>query len=184
MGTDFDCDGGLIAGTVSSKWAKGSGGPAGDEAHNLVSVTPILEAGASTGKSTTDERAGSGIGEDGNPMFTLQAGKQHAVAFAENSRAEVRLEGGDGSVAGSLSTGGGKAGQGVPMKASSTGVRRLTPRECERLQGFPDDYTLVPYRNREMADGPRYKMLGNSMAVPVMGWIGKRIALMEEILRA
>jgi DNA (cytosine-5)-methyltransferase 1 len=55
-------------------------------------------------------------------------------------------------------------------------VRRLTPRECERLQGFPDDYTLVPYRGKPAADGPRYKALGNSMAVPVMRWIGERIA--------
>ena len=54
-------------------------------------------------------------------------------------------------------------------------VRRLTPRECERLQGFPDDYTLVTHRNKPAADGPRYKALGNSMAVPVMRWIGKRI---------
>lgn len=62
--------------------------------------------------------------------------------------------------------------------------RRLTPRECERLQGFPDDYTLAPYRGKEMSDGQRYKMLGNSMAVPVMAWIGHRINLMEQILRA
>lgn len=54
-------------------------------------------------------------------------------------------------------------------------VRRLTPRECERLQGFPDDYTLIPYRGKPAADAPRYKALGNSMAVPVMEWIGKRI---------
>jgi DNA (cytosine-5)-methyltransferase 1 len=54
-------------------------------------------------------------------------------------------------------------------------VRRLTPRECERLQGFPDDYTLIPYRGRLAADGPRYKALGNSMAVPVMRWIGARL---------
>jgi len=54
-------------------------------------------------------------------------------------------------------------------------VRRLTPRECERLQGVLDDYTLVPYRGKPMADGPRYKMLGNSFAVPVIRWIGERI---------
>jgi DNA (cytosine-5)-methyltransferase 1 len=54
-------------------------------------------------------------------------------------------------------------------------VRRLTPRECERLQGFPDDYTMIPYRGKPAADGPRYKALGNSMAVPVMRWIGRRI---------
>ncbi|CAB4136995.1 Dcm Site-specific DNA methylase [uncultured Caudovirales phage] len=55
------------------------------------------------------------------------------------------------------------------------GVRRLTPRECERLQGFPDDWTLVPYRGKPASDGPRYKAMGNSMAVPVMRWIGQRI---------
>lgn len=54
-------------------------------------------------------------------------------------------------------------------------VRRLTPRECERLQGFPDDYTAVLYRGKPAADGHRYKALGNSMAVPVMRWIGERI---------
>jgi len=58
-------------------------------------------------------------------------------------------------------------------------VRRLTPRECERLQGFPDDYTLVQHRNKPAADGPRYKALGNSMAVPVMRWIGERIKQVE-----
>ena len=60
----------------------------------------------------------------------------------------------------------------VPNILQSMAVRRLTPRECERLQGFPDDYTAIP----KAADGPRYKALGNSMAVPVMAWIGKRIA--------
>jgi DNA (cytosine-5)-methyltransferase 1 len=62
-------------------------------------------------------------------------------------------------------------------------VRRLTPRECERLQGFPDDYTLVEYRGGLAADGPRYRALGNSMAVPVMRWIGERIAAVDAILR-
>jgi len=62
-------------------------------------------------------------------------------------------------------------------------VRRLTPRECERLQGFPDDYTLVEYRGKLAADGPRYRSLGNSMAVPVMRWIGERIAAVDAILR-
>ena len=60
-------------------------------------------------------------------------------------------------------------------------VRRLTPRECERLQGFPDDYTLITVGKKMAADGPRYKALGNSMAVPVMAWIGKRIAQVEAI---
>jgi DNA (cytosine-5)-methyltransferase 1 len=60
-------------------------------------------------------------------------------------------------------------------------VRRLTPVECERLQGFPDNYTNVPFRGKSAADGPRYKALGNSMAVPVMAWIGKRIQMVEAI---
>ena len=61
-------------------------------------------------------------------------------------------------------------------------VRRLTPRECERLQGFPDDYTLIPWRKKaagDCPDGPRYKALGNSMAVNCMAWIGERIAAVE-----
>jgi len=65
--------------------------------------------------------------------------------------------------------------------ATASAVRRLTPRECERLQGFPDDYTLVPNRGKPMADGPRYKCLGNSMAVPVMAWIGQRIAAVDAL---
>jgi hypothetical protein len=58
-------------------------------------------------------------------------------------------------------------------------VRRLTPVECERLQGFPDGYTAIPWRKKpasECSDGPRYKALGNSWAVPVVRWIGRRIA--------
>jgi DNA (cytosine-5)-methyltransferase 1 len=66
--------------------------------------------------------------------------------------------------------------------AIASAVRRLTPRECERLQGFPDDYTAIPWRKKgseDCPDGPRYKALGNSMAVPVMRWIGERIAAVE-----
>jgi len=63
-------------------------------------------------------------------------------------------------------------------------VRRLTPRECERLQGFPYDYTLIDYRGKPAADGPRYRALGNSMAVPVMAWLGQRIETMDRLLTA
>jgi DNA (cytosine-5)-methyltransferase 1 len=69
----------------------------------------------------------------------------------------------------------------TPAVMTKSAVRRLTPKECERLQGFPDDYTLVPHRNKPMSDGPRYKALGNSMAVPVMHWIGKRIQMVEDL---
>jgi DNA (cytosine-5)-methyltransferase 1 len=67
----------------------------------------------------------------------------------------------------------------VPQSAA---VRRLTPVECERLQGFPDNYTAIPWRGKDQTpDGPRYKALGNSMAVPVMRWIGERIQAVENI---
>lgn len=62
-------------------------------------------------------------------------------------------------------------------------VRRLTPKECERLQGFPDDWTRIPYRGKpadECPDGPRYKAIGNSMAVPVMRWIFERMERVEQ----
>jgi len=68
-----------------------------------------------------------------------------------------------------------------PPAIAGSAVRRLTPRECERLQGFPDDYTMIPWRKGMAPDGPRYKALGNSMAVPVMAWIGRRIEAVEAI---
>jgi len=68
-----------------------------------------------------------------------------------------------------------------PHVAGRFGVRRLMPRECERLQGFPDDYTLIDFRGKPAKDGPRYKALGNSMAVPVMRWIGQRIMQVEAL---
>lgn len=76
---------------------------------------------------------------------------------------------------------GGSAGN-PPGVCSTLGVRRLTPAECERLQGFPDGYTAIPWRKKPAdlcPDGPRYKALGNSMAVPVMRWIGARIAQVD-----
>ena len=98
------------------------------------------------------------------------------VSFAANQRGELRLQGGDGTVIGAIpASQSGKQVQGV---TDGYAVRRLTPRECERLQGFPDDWTKVPYRGKpaeECPDTPRYKAIGNSMAVPVMRWIGRRI---------
>jgi DNA (cytosine-5)-methyltransferase 1 len=73
------------------------------------------------------------------------------------------------------------SGDGIPkVNLPNMAVRRLTPVECERLQGFPDGYTNIPWRKKdESPDGPRYKSLGNSMAVPVMKWIGQRIKQVE-----
>ena len=73
-----------------------------------------------------------------------------------------------------------KGGLGIVEKLK---VRRLTPIEAERLQGFEDDYTKIPYRGKpkeQCPDGPRYKAMGNSMAVPVVRWIGQRIKMVND----
>lgn len=70
----------------------------------------------------------------------------------------------------------------APQKSA---IRRLTPVECERLQGFPDGFTAIPWRKKgaeDCPDGPRYKALGNSMAVPVMRWIGERIQMVDDLV--
>ena len=239
-------------------------------------IIPILEAGARVGSSQDDPRAGMGVGEPGDPMFTLQAGKQHAIAFGSKDSGQDALEdisptlragghddshqnggvppavcydmrgNGDGDNvptltghhAGAISDfspmvfesriarngRGGLSDIVPPLKAESgmsgkgdgdplvfqqnsrsevremgdrTGavtsegvqresahpycIRRLVPEEAEALQGFPRGYTQVPYRGKPAADGPRYKAIGNSMAVPVMRWIGRRIQEVDEI---
>lgn len=105
------------------------------------------------------------------------AGGQIAVAF------DMRGRDGGAQFEGPHETANIRAASGGSSRSyvASNAVRRLTPRECERLQGFPDDYTLVPNRSKPMADGPRYKALGNSMAVPVMRWIGERIAAVDAL---
>jgi DNA (cytosine-5)-methyltransferase 1 len=181
LGTDFDLDGGLIASTVTSKWAKGSGGPSGDECQNLVP----------TAYGFQPRIARNGRGDMGDTCDTLSAqaggtGKGDSapcVAFGP-----LRYGGSNQdtmhSAGGVLNTlPGGTHDNGGHFTKTLVGmqVRRLTPRECERLQGFPDDYTLAPYRGKPACDGPRYKALGNSMAVPCMRWIGERLAAVDKI---
>jgi DNA (cytosine-5)-methyltransferase 1 len=102
------------------------------------------------------------------------------VAFANRTRDGIKVPEvmKDGVVPALTNPGDGGRSDAVNV-ATPVAVRRLTPRECERLQGFPDDYTLVTYRNKPAADGPRYRALGNSMAAPVMRWIGERIAMVD-----
>ncbi len=167
---------------------------------------PILEPGARRG--ALDDRDGIGVGEPGAPMYTLGATHPHAVVF--ESRFVRNGRGAPCTVVPPLKAQSGASGRGdgAPLVATRVAVRRLTPRECERLQGFPDDWTLVPnYRRKLRAgeaeeiaaylgipaeearelgatpDGPRYKAIGNSMAVPVMKWIGHRIDTVDRILR-
>ena len=109
-------------------------------------------------------------------------GCNDAVAFVQNTRDEVRYVNGDGAISGALAANPGMKQTSYVMEGSV--VRRLTPRECERLQGMPDDWTRIPYRGKpadDCPDGPRYKAIGNSMAVPVMRWIGERIEMVDKL---
>ena len=112
-------------------------------------------------------------------------GVMPAVAFAQGVAFCDTYNGSiSGDIAATLGTQSGDGVSSGPSLLTATAVRRLTPRECERLQGFPDDFTAIPWRGKpadQCPDGPRYKALGNSMAVPVMRWIGERIAAVEAI---
>jgi DNA (cytosine-5)-methyltransferase 1 len=151
--------------TVTSKWAKGSGGPAGKEC-GLFVAQPIAFSGQMSNPQT-----------DVNMTPTLGAKNPMAVAFAQNTRDEVREMPYVGALA---------AQPGMKQTSyirTAMAVRRLTPVECERLQGFPDNYTDIKPKGKATPDGPRYKALGNSMAVPVMAWIGKRIQEVDAICK-
>jgi len=173
----------------------------------IVPVHAIQERAVSTNMNAGPQ----GAGHQEGIAYTLEArNRVQAVAFALRGREggampEVcengsvgTLRAADGgssrdyvaTVAPTLRAGGNATGGDRPYGTDvdtcesllgGSAVRRLTPRECERLQGFPDDYTLIPYRKGQAADRPRYKALGNSMAVPVMRWIGERIAKVDAI---
>jgi DNA (cytosine-5)-methyltransferase 1 len=147
----------------------------------------LRNAGRDPEKHDEMNRQGVGVGNLDDPSHTLTSACVHGVAHPMVSMA--MRESGQGywmqdEIAGTLRA----EGEDRPSRPSHViqqepwQVRRLTPRECERLQGFPDDYTAIPWRGKEAPDGPRYKALGNSMAVPVMRWIGKRIQQVEKIL--
>jgi len=112
----------------------------------------------------------------GAPSYTLTKGHSHAVAqpiaYGVSEKPDVGH---------CLRSGASKADkhESTTYVAQAMAVRRLTPVECERLQGFPDGYTDVKPNGKVTPDGSRYKALGNSMAVPVMAWIGKRIKAVE-----
>ena len=136
---------------------------------------------------------GLGVGADGDSAFTLLANHPHMVAAGSGSDPQLvgALCARDFKGFGSQYVSEGKVV--VDSRANNNGnesesvqnpmlVRRLTPLECERLQGFPDGHTLIAWKGKpaeECPDGPRYKAIGNSMAVPVMRWIGKRIAAVD-----
>lgn len=122
----------------------------------------------------TDSTANASIGEGFAPTLTAHVAKNAGYVFSPKNAATAGL-----SV--SRETSPTLSATKQPAVSGGGMVRRLMPVECERLQGFPDGWTDVPYKGKDHApDSPRYKALGNSMAVPVMAWIGRRIQQAEE----
>ncbi len=120
---------------------------------------------------------------DPKPTAQLQACQVPAVMHAMRESGQGYWM--EDDIAGTIDANMGMSGHAnrpAVIKQSAMQVRRLTPVECERLQGFPDNYTAIPWRKKpatECPDGPRYKALGNSWAVPVARWIGERINKVE-----
>jgi DNA (cytosine-5)-methyltransferase 1 len=169
----------------------------GREGGALPEVSNAASLRAATGGSSNSYVAFSAkdYGADVNEIAPTLRGMGHESSHANGGgqlAVAIRLHGADGTTStasftetsSSLCsrTPGGVENSTTTAVMHGMAVRRLTPRECERLQGFSDDYTLVEYRGRLAADGPRYRALGNSMAVPVMRWIGQRIAAVHEIV--
>jgi len=222
----INCQPDGISGAVTSKWSKGSGGPAGDEHYNMITqpvshweggdVHPTLNQAHNIGSpgysnqelfsqkgaglvptpfrkskracSTTDNETWVPA-DASNTLNNFDLGDTrttHAVVqpsvyenHAQDSRVTGPLEVAP-TVAAKFGTGGGN----VPL-VGAMAVRRLTPVETERLQGFPDNWSRISWKGKpetECPDGPRYKACGNSMAVPVMRWIGGRIAAVDSTL--
>lgn len=147
-----------VAPTIKSRWGTGGGNIP------IIQNVPFAIQGNLIGR----EKGGPeriGVSNE-NTMYTLTKADVHGVAIG-SSETSGTLRANPGS---------GWRSNGTPVEAvaiQNMAVRKLTPVECERLQGFPDNYTNI---KENCPDGPRYKALGNSMAVPVMKWIGERIA--------
>lgn len=178
---DYGADAGDLSPTLRAMGHSGSHANAGGQvAVAIPSDEPYTLAIRGRGDSQLEYR------QDGtaNALLTPNGGRAGigvgAVAFAQNTRDELRLIGGDGSVVGALAAQPGMKQQ--SFVAGPMAVRRITPEEAEKLQGFEPGYTNVPYRGKVAADGPRYRALGNSMAVPCMAWLGMRIQMVEDLM--
>ncbi|WP_207488890.1 DNA cytosine methyltransferase [Brucella pituitosa] len=201
LGTDFDLDGGLISSTGSVAHCLNAGGMGRQDYETETMVAhPLLAKGNSSHDDTLETYVAQpytlavrGRGDSHNLEYR-QDGTSNALLTPNGGRAGIGVgavcapiaydlrNGTEGHVTQSLQAGGmgedrGLCPNAIPHTVSNWAVRRLTPTECERLQGFPDGYTNIPWRNKTNSpDGPRYKALGNSWAVPKFKWIGERIA--------
>ena len=196
LGTDFDCDGGLIPDVAGTMKSCASGGGQSNSADHAAAgyMIPMLMR-MREGK----EGGGKGPLLSEDQSLTLATANDQVLCFHENQRAEVTMS----DTSGALKNGGGKPGQGYSAALIGMQVRRFTPIETSRLQGFADTYCHVPTKRRRviteddalylkqhgipveltgkgwvtnaMADGPIYKMHGNSMATYVIRWIGESL---------
>jgi len=217
LGTDFECSGGLqaVAGTLNAN-GKAAGSATQQDAEAGLLVPLAFDCKASG-------MAGFGVGSVTSTMRAMGHSNSHqnggghlAVCVTGDITHILKAEGFDASEDGTgrgqpIVTAFQSSQSGVRLLDTHAtldanngarrhngalvgmAVRRLTPRECERLQGFPDDYTLIdvnaglttksgkPKRKKMAKDGPRYKALGNSMAVPCMRWIGERIQAVADL---
>ena len=211
-GTDVDTADSLIvqpypiANTLTARMHKGINSTVDEGQTPVVAVGADMYNGRITGQLAATLGTQSGYGVSPGPSV-LQPVAFHPTQDPISSTEVCHSIGANENATAAVATGVFFAGQGAKagsiaydqhiaptLKASDSGtnrtpsahigmqVRRLTPVECERLQGFPDNYTAIPWRKKpieDCPDGPRYKALGNSMAVPVMAWIGKRINELE-----
>ena len=154
----------LVAGTVSCKWAKGTGGPAGDECQNLI---PFDLNQITSGENRANPKPG-------DPCHTIIVGSDSAVAGFNSAQDPAFYDGSAGPV---------MSNQNVNGVLQSKMVRRLTPLECERLFGLPDLYTAVLGPNgKPMSNTARYALLGNAIGQNVLGWLGERIDMVDHFV--
>ena len=195
LGTDFDCAGGLVPETCGTLCADTHPGAyTGQDAYTGRLIPEVSHTLRADGFDASED--GTGRGTPLVPVaFDCKAGGESALSIGEvPGTLRAAHGGGHAAIAyttklhNTASNNAGKLFQErttcldacspPPALLTPTQVRRLVPRECERLQGAIDDWTLVPNaKGKPMADGPRYKMLGNSFAVPVITWIGQRIQI-------
>ena len=164
-----------------------AGGPVGGNQGGDYIQQPVPVAFV---QNTRDEvRLMGGDGQSAGALGAETGAKQQCYVAEPLTIMERGRAGGqtlesrqDGTANAILTPNGGRGGMGVGAIALPWAVRRLTPTECERLQGFPDGFTQIPWRKKpadSCPDGPRYKALGNSWAVNCADWIGERIAEVE-----
>jgi len=186
LGTDFDCDGELItshdpACTLTAREYKGAL-PEADL--STIVAHPLLGKGHSSHAADAETYISHSLRADGFDASEDGTGRGTPlvpVAFDMRGREGGAMPEGPHDTANIRAA---SSGSSRSYVAQPYAVRRLTPRECERLQGFPDHYTEIPWRGKaaeDCPDGPRYKALGNAMAVNCMRWLGQRIEKVEAI---